>query len=60
MSDSIQRQLALLTMLQSVCEQAVLTFQAADNRVDDALVGDLERMIERTRVEIEALKSEIR
>ena len=46
----------MLTMLHSVCEQAVTAFHAADNRVDDALVGDLERMVERTRIEIEALK----
>lgn len=56
MTDSIQRQLAMLTMLQSVCEQAVTAFHAADNPVDDGLVGDLERMVERTRLEIEAIK----
>ena len=41
----------MLTMLQSVCEQAVNAFHVADNRVDDALVNDLELMVERTRVE---------
>lgn len=46
----------MLTMLQSVCEQAVTAFHAADNPVDDGLVGDLERMVERTRLEIEAIK----
>ena len=56
MSDSTQRQLAMLTMLHAVCAQAVTAFHAADNRVDDTLVADLERMAERTRVEIDALR----
>ena len=44
----------MLTILHSACRVALDAFYAADNRVDRELVADLEHMVERTRVEIEA------
>ena len=44
----------MLTLLLAVCEQALLTFQAADNRLDDPFIIDLEKIIARTRLELEA------
>lgn len=45
----------MLMMLHSVCCEALEVFYAADNAVDTDLVADLERMVERTRGEIEDL-----
>jgi len=46
---------AMLRILIAACERARNAFAAADNRVDDELLADLERVIERSRVELEAL-----
>jgi hypothetical protein len=49
------RAIAMLTLLLATCETTLQTFKATDNPVDAELVQDLERMIERTRQELEAL-----
>lgn len=54
MNDVDRQQFAMLTILRSVCEQALDAFRLADNRLDDALIEDLERVAERTRLEIDA------
>ena len=45
-------------ILLATCERALEAFQAADNPVDREFVTDLERVIERTRRELDALGSE--
>lgn len=45
----------MLTILLATCETALQAFAAADNPVDAGLVADLERMVARTRRELEAL-----
>ena len=45
----------MLTILLATCETTLHTLQAADNRADAELTGLLEKMIERTRLEIETL-----
>ncbi len=43
----------MLRILHASCATALDTFRAADNPVDADLVIDLEKMVERTRVELE-------
>jgi hypothetical protein len=42
-----------IRILHASCLTALDAFRAADNPVDSELVIDLERMVERTRVELE-------
>ncbi len=58
MSDLTQQR-SMLVLLLAACEQALETFQAADNPLDEAFVTDLERIIERTRRELETLHAQI-
>ena len=50
-SDTQKR--SMLTILLAACETTLDTFQA-DNQLDRELLADLERVIERTRGELEA------
>jgi hypothetical protein len=43
----------MLRILHASCTTALDAFRAADNPVDAELVLDLERMVERTRLELE-------
>jgi hypothetical protein len=45
----------MLRILHASCATALDAFRAADNPVDTELVSDLEKMVERTRVELERL-----
>jgi hypothetical protein len=45
----------MLTILLATCETALQAFAAADNLVDAGLVADLEKMVARTRQELDAL-----
>lgn len=47
----------MLTILLATCETALQAFTATDNPIDAGLVADLERMVARTRRELEALAS---
>lgn len=47
----------MLTILQAATATALDHFRAADNPVDRELVADLEKMVERTRLEIERLQA---
>jgi hypothetical protein len=49
------REVAMLTILLATCETSLQAFRAAGNAVDAELVADLEKMVERTRRELEAL-----
>ena len=49
------KQIAVLTILLATCETTLEAFAAEDNRLDEQLVQDLERVVERTRRELEAL-----
>lgn len=46
---------ALLLILLAASERALEAFQAADNPVDEEFVGDLERIVARTRAELDAI-----
>ena len=47
------KQLSMLRILHAICATALDAFRAADNPVDVEIVFDLERMVDRTRVELE-------
>jgi hypothetical protein len=49
------REVAMLTILLATCETALQAFRAADNAIDAQLVADLEKVVARTRVELDAL-----
>jgi hypothetical protein len=50
---SASREIAMLTILLATCETALDTLKAADNPIDTQLVVDLERVVARTRKELE-------
>ena len=50
-----QQQLAMLRILYGACAAALDAFRAANNALDEQLVADLEKMVERTQGEIERL-----
>lgn len=49
------QQLAMLRVLYGACSTAVEAFRAADNPIDADFLSDLERIVERTRQEIDRL-----
>ena len=49
------QEVAMLAILLATCETALQAFTAADNLVDAGLVADLEKMVARTRQELDAL-----
>ena len=53
--DAGQQHLSMLRILYAASAAALDAFRAADNPVDTQLVDDLEKMVERTRREIERL-----
>ena len=55
MPETGQQHLSMLRILYAASAAALDAFRAADNPVDAELVGDLERMVERTRHEIDRL-----
>ena len=44
----------MLTILLATCETALVTFRNQESQVDRELLTDLERVIERTRKELES------
>jgi len=56
---TLNQQRALLVILLASSERALEAFQAADNEVDAEFVGDLERIISRSRGELAALNEKI-
>ena len=50
---------AMLRILLDTCETTLQAFQAADNAMDEDLVAVLERMVERTKHELETLTEQI-
>jgi hypothetical protein len=52
--------LSMLKILYGASAAALDAFRTADNPVDTQLVADLEKMVERTRLEIERLAGELR
>ena len=58
-SDLLQQRSMLLILI-AACKTAQTAFQAARNAVDAELLTDLERMIERSEQELEALTVQIR
>jgi len=59
MDATTPQELAMLRILYGACSAALDAFRAADNPVDEHLVADLERMVERTRGEIERLSARL-
>ncbi len=55
---SIKQQRAALSVLIAACERALEALQIAENPVDESFVADLERIIERSKDELEALLHE--
>ena len=51
-ADERQQHIAMLRILLATCETTLDAFRAADNPVDGDFVADLERITERTRVEL--------
>jgi len=47
----------MLTILLATCETTLHTLHAANNPVDDELMGLLEKMVERTQLEIATLNA---
>jgi hypothetical protein len=58
MGSSSSQQVSMLTILLAACETALNAFRAADNPIDVQLLEDLERMVERTRTELAALRGD--
>lgn len=52
---TIKKQQAVLLILLATCERALEAFRVAENVSDLSFVEDLERIIERTRQELDAL-----
>jgi hypothetical protein len=48
------QQVSMLRILLATSERALEAFRAASNPVDQEFVADLERIVERTRAELEA------
>lgn len=59
MATDTHKHLAMLRILYGACAAALDAFRAADNPVDEHLVGDLETMVERTKSEIERLSAHL-
>jgi hypothetical protein len=59
MDATTPQELAMLRILYGACSAALDAFRAADNPVDEHLVADLERIVERTRGEIERLSARL-
>lgn len=55
MPDAGQQHLSMLRILYAASAAALDAFRAADNPIDTQLVEDLEKMVERTRREIDRL-----
>jgi hypothetical protein len=53
------KQRSMLVILLAACRSAETAFEAADNAVDAALLGDLTRMIGRSEAELEKLNRRI-
>jgi hypothetical protein len=59
MDTEARQHLSMLKILYAACSTAVDAFHAADNPVDQELVADLERMVERTQREIDRLATSV-
>ena len=53
-----RQEIALLRILIAASEKALEAFEAADNPVDEEFVRDLERVLERSRLELAAFASQ--
>ena len=55
LSAQAKQQRAILLILLATCERALEALQAADNRLDDTFVVDIEKLIGRTQRELAAI-----
>ncbi len=51
----VHQKRSMLTILLATCETTLQSSRAGDMALNNALVADLERVIERTRAELDAL-----
>jgi hypothetical protein len=58
MTDLVQQR-SMLMILIAACRTARTAFEAADNVIDEQLLGDLVKMIERSEQELEKLNQQI-
>lgn len=58
MTDLVQQR-SMLMILIAACQTARTAFEAADNVIDEQLLGDLVTMIERSEQELEKLNQQI-
>jgi len=54
---SVYKEIAILKILIAASETALDAFRAADNPVDEEFVRDLERVLRRSREELDALNA---
>jgi hypothetical protein len=54
MDEKVWQQVNMLKILHAVCKTALDAFYAADNLIDRQLILDLEKMVARTRLELDA------
>jgi hypothetical protein len=57
--ETLRKQRAVLLILLAACERALEAFQVADNVADDQFVVELERVIARTKRELQALNERL-
>jgi hypothetical protein len=53
MDEKVWQQINMLKILHAVCKTALDALYAADNLMDRELILDLEKMVARTRLELE-------
>jgi hypothetical protein len=56
---TLKQQRALLVILIATCDRALEAFQAVDNDYDAGFVGELERIMARSRDELDVLNERI-
>jgi hypothetical protein len=54
MDEKVWLQVNMLKILHAACKTALDAFYAADNLIDRELILDLEKMVARTRLELDA------
>jgi hypothetical protein len=54
MDEKVWQQVNMLKILHATCKTALDAFCAADNLIDRELILDLEKMLARTRLELDA------
>jgi hypothetical protein len=59
MDEKVWQQVNMLKILHATCKTALDAFYAADNLIDRELILDLEKMVARTRLELDAFRQSL-